>query len=988
VQKLDVVIAVPGLKFNGATFHAQSLGGSESAGYYLARALAKLGHYVTVFSNGDACEADDVTYLPLSGWRQYATAAAHDLCVVQRAPEMFLNPLQGKANVLWCHDLALRRGEGVLKGVSWNVDRVAVLSDFMRRQYQEVYRLPEDFLFQTRNGVDLEAVAQARGLACLGNGGDLPSRMPKHLLFVARPERGLDLLLQEIFPRVLAREPEAVLHLCSYDNTVPQMAEFYARCGQLAVSFDPRVVQEGHLTKQELYRLMHRVQLLVYPTPSPEGPAFREISCIHVMEAMACGLPVVTTGVGALSETLAKGAGTLVGYPSKRYVEEFVDAVISYLRDGQRWQAASARGLRAAQGLGWDAVAEQWTELAEEIIRKKSGDRVSLAYHFYKRSDIVALRALVEQQPEPEYGWLRQKLATDYAFTVEPDGYRLQYEKIGLTHDPKVIDWSPQEARYGILRDWLKAMPEVKTVLDYGCAHGAYATNLLKDLPGLRITGMDIDKHSIAMAVEFAAKLGVRDRFQGVVGDYGELAHDWVALPDPDNAEASQKFDCAVAQEVLEHVPEPWKVLEALEARVKDGGWVYITVPFGPWEFTSYRTYPHRCHVWHFDPHDLREMLKGKKAVRMAPLPGGQSAELGDLLGWWVVRYQVRAAERGFQPIDMARHLWLQAPRESVSACIMAGPGSEETLHWSLRSYSHVADEIVVADCGVGREANRMLREYQEAGLNLKVIPAPDPKDPTVGFEGPRNLALEHCRCAWVLWIDTDERLVGAESLGKYLRPNLFAGYSIRQHHFAVDQQVSPDLPVRIFRGGRGVRWVGMIHEHPERGVNEGVGLSVVIGDVQIAHVGYLGEKVRQGRFIRNAPLLDADVRKYPERLLQKCFIMRDNLTAIEGEMVRGGLQAPTPAMVERLRGVANVYRKHFLGKTYLLATDPLDYYTRALQLLGEGIDVSFQVAAARGGAPQLNGVKTARFADADEAVVELQARARDAMAPYAGQYF
>src|SRR5258708_20048795 len=32
------------------------------------------------------------------------------------------------------------------------------------------------------------------------------------------------------------------------------------------------------------------------------------------------------------------------------------------------------------------------------------------------------------------------------------------------------------------------------------------------------------------------------------------------------------------------------------------------------------------------DPHDLREMLKGKKNVRMAPLPGGQSAELGDLL--------------------------------------------------------------------------------------------------------------------------------------------------------------------------------------------------------------------------------------------------------------------------------------------------------------------------------------------------------------------
>src|SRR5258708_9032862 len=142
---------------------------------------------------------------------------------------------------------------------------------------------------------------------------------------------------------------------------------------------------------------MDRVQVLAYPTPSPEGPAFREISCIHVMEAMACGLPVVTRGVGALPETLAKGAGGLVGYPNKRYAEEFADAVISYLRDGQRWQAASGKGLRAAQGLGWDPVAEQWTEMAEEIIRKKSGDRLSLAYHFYKRSDIIPLQALVNQ---------------------------------------------------------------------------------------------------------------------------------------------------------------------------------------------------------------------------------------------------------------------------------------------------------------------------------------------------------------------------------------------------------------------------------------------------------------------------------------------------------------------------------------------------------------------------------------------------------------
>ena len=41
--KLDITFAIPGLPFNGNTFDKQSLGGSETAAYYMGRALAKLG---------------------------------------------------------------------------------------------------------------------------------------------------------------------------------------------------------------------------------------------------------------------------------------------------------------------------------------------------------------------------------------------------------------------------------------------------------------------------------------------------------------------------------------------------------------------------------------------------------------------------------------------------------------------------------------------------------------------------------------------------------------------------------------------------------------------------------------------------------------------------------------------------------------------------------------------------------------------------------
>src|SRR6185436_14863890 len=103
-------------------------------------------------------------------------------------------------------------------------------------------------------------------------------------------------------------------------------------------------------------------------------------------------------------------------------------------------------------------VAARWTDLCEEIIREKSSNRLSLAYHFYKRSDILALKEVLAEAPgDPRFAKLQQIVDTDYAFTSEPDGYRIQYEKIGATHDDKVIDWSPNEPRFEILRDWLKS---------------------------------------------------------------------------------------------------------------------------------------------------------------------------------------------------------------------------------------------------------------------------------------------------------------------------------------------------------------------------------------------------------------------------------------------------------------------------------------------------------------------------------------------------
>jgi len=390
LYRLDIALAVPGLPFQGDTLETKSLGGSETAGLCLARELAKLGHYITVFSN---CEKpgiyDGVNYQHLNGWGVFAALNQYDVAIIQRAPELFAGKLGSKANILWCHDLPLLRQAAEFKGVMWNVDRVAVLSQFMFDKYKDVYGLT-DVLWKTRNGIDLK----------LFEGLDKLPRNRKQLVYCARPERGLDILLRDIFPKLLAKDPEISLAIAGYDNQVEHMREFYGEIGGLINLYGDRVKWKGFLTKKELYELYATSGVYVYPTPSPTCKEFAEISCITAMECQAAGLPIVTSDRGALRETIGEGCGTLIdGDPwSQEYQAMFVDAVMGYIDNNALFEETSGNALAYAGSLGWSAVAEEWSDQFIKIIESKNTNPYTLARHFIRQSDIVVARELLLKQ--------------------------------------------------------------------------------------------------------------------------------------------------------------------------------------------------------------------------------------------------------------------------------------------------------------------------------------------------------------------------------------------------------------------------------------------------------------------------------------------------------------------------------------------------------------------------------------------------------------
>lgn len=913
--KLSIAFFVAGMPFNGDTLKTKSLGGSETAGLCLAREMAARGHRVFVFSNGEPGLYDGVQYHPIDSWQQFASMVPHDVSIIQRAPGAFAAPLASKLNILWQHDLASARDADSFKSVLWNVDKVALLSDYHIQQYQEAIGFDEELVFHTRNGIDIDLFPE-----------DNHDR--KTLIYCSRPERGLDRLLRDIFPRVLEKEPEARLKIAGYDNKAPHYAEFYAYCDELAAALGDRVVKLGALSKKQLYREYASAGAYVYPTPSDICPGFKEISCITVMECMAAGLPFVGNPVGALPETLAKNAGYLVDTD-----DEMVESILTLMTDNKAFNHASKAGRRAAASLGWDAVAADWESMILSEIATRNFDSERLGRYFMKHSNVMPAKKLLEGSQSFLGQYVAEFRAPDYS---QPKEYNAENYEAAIG-----------DIRFNTVHQMMQG--RVKgDLLDWACGQGIYAIELSKRL-GVHVVGVDLNPRAIEDADKFQAQ------HQGDVEFTNEL-------------DTSRKYGGVFLGEFLEHCEKPWEILETANDLTDE--YVFLTVPYGPWELGT----EVREHLWEFEPQDFYDMLDGKE-LDVNMIPCGRHPN-GEPIGHIYVSF--KADDQPVKQIDMDRKLEIQRPTQTVGASLIAGPGCESTLIWCLESIANHVDQIVIGDTGMSDLAKGIAQ-----GFHAQLVEAPNPK--VEGFEMARNATLPHMDTDWVLWIDTDERLIDGENLRKYLRENCYNGYGIRQHHFAIDTQFTPDMPVRLFRNrpykGDEMKFYGAIHEHPELGLNQGPGPIVILHDVHIAHVGYLAESGRKGRFWRNYPLLELSEQRYPDRVLQYHFRCRDNILLCGYELEQNG-GILTDTIRERCNEVIDLYRTHFLGKSGYLNIDTIRYYSQACEILGLGFDADISIQASRDGAKELSPNKI-RFASKEDFEKEVKWIAEQAIEPY-----
>lgn len=370
-MSLRILFFLQGVSCNGRTVYERPLGGTESAMIFMAAALARRGHRVTVCTEVDTPGVyDGVHYM---SWREFeAEATRHPpdvfLCIrsllpvmVRRwapvqiyfSPDAYNQPFVNHALLLQFRDEHREYDVGLysLRFVQQYVDAIFCVGAWQARTFADRFQVPRAKLVVAGNGVHLPDFAAPPSLA----------RRKRQLVYCSTPFRGLEHLLR-YFPEIRAQVPDATCLVLSgmqlYGKSAEEDRSLYQPIYDLANQ--PGVELCGPLPKPQMAARLLESRVLAYPN------TFAETFCIAALEAQAAGLPVVSTQLAAMAERVTHEAdGFLVpGRPDNAaYRAQFIAHVVRLLTDDALWERQSRAARHKAEPFAYDLLAPKWEEV-------------------------------------------------------------------------------------------------------------------------------------------------------------------------------------------------------------------------------------------------------------------------------------------------------------------------------------------------------------------------------------------------------------------------------------------------------------------------------------------------------------------------------------------------------------------------------------------------------------------------------------------------
>ncbi len=229
---------------------------------------------------------------------------------------------------------------------------VVTISDYSRRMIMERYRIPAERISYAHCGVSEE-------FAPPGEARDLSPILRKYglsrpyVLFVGRiePRKNLSGLIKA-FERLV--KEGGVPHKLAVAGMRDGL--FSAHFSAMTAAARERVVFTGRVEQEDLPLVYAGADLLAYPS-------FAEGFGLPIIEAMACGTPVVCSDTSSMPE--AGGEAALYADPADPAA--IAAAMGRVLRDGNLARSMREKGLRHARAFRWEHTARMLSRTFREI---------------------------------------------------------------------------------------------------------------------------------------------------------------------------------------------------------------------------------------------------------------------------------------------------------------------------------------------------------------------------------------------------------------------------------------------------------------------------------------------------------------------------------------------------------------------------------------------------------------------------------------------
>ncbi len=173
------------------------------------------------------------------------------------------------------------------------------------------------------------------------------------LVIACRQEerKGTDVVIDSL-PQILKVFPKATLDVIGSGSLLNKLKEQASK-----LKLEGKVTFHGKLEHSGVIDLLKKAHLFCYPTAASEG--FPKV----VLEALASGLPVITTKVSVLPQLISSGCGVLLDAPSADLLAKAVTEIYS---DEAKYHQMSIKAVETAQQYSL----EKWRDSIGESLRR------------------------------------------------------------------------------------------------------------------------------------------------------------------------------------------------------------------------------------------------------------------------------------------------------------------------------------------------------------------------------------------------------------------------------------------------------------------------------------------------------------------------------------------------------------------------------------------------------------------------------------------